>query len=560
MDTHALGRDLETLAAARQRWQELAVQHKAAYLEQALHGTVRVADAQALAACRAKGISPDSPQGAEEWLGGPLAQARVLRLLLRTLRQIARHGAPRLPLRRLRRRPSGALAAEIFPVDLMDRLLYRGFRAEVWMQPGVTPEEVLAGMGSLYRQTPPPGRVALVLGAGNVASIGPLDAIHKLFAEGQVVILKMHEVNEYLRPFIEEAFAALIRDGFLRVVSGGPEVGAYLVAHPLVEEIHITGSDRTHDAIVYGSGDDGARRKAEDRPLVAKRLTSELGNVGPVIVVPGQWSDAELAFHAENIATQMANNAGFNCNAARVLLTSRRWPQRQALLDRLLATLARIPSRPAYYPGAEARYDHLLAANPRAVQVGERRPGVLPWTLVPDLSPEDHHNPCFTTEGFCSLTAETPLEAEDPAEFLAAAVAFANQRLWGTLNACILVDPRTRRRLGPRLEQAVEELRYGTVAINHWPAMGFALGVTTWGAYPGHTRQRIESGIGVVHNTMLFQHPEKSVIDGPFIISPRPPWFVTHPGAAAAARQLVRVEGRRQLAALLPLMLAAFKG
>lgn len=559
MNTLALDRDLALLAAARQRWVELPLSDKIAYLREALHGTVRVAEAQVAAACRAKGIARDSPQGAEEWLGGPVAQARVLRLLIRTLEQIARRGAPVLPARRIRQRQSGALAVEVFPADLLDRFLYRGFRAEVWMQPRVTPETLRGDMGSLYRRPPPPGRVALVLGAGNVASIGPLDAVHKLVAEGQVVLLKLHEVNAYLGPFVEEAFAALIRDGFLRTAYGGAEVGAYLVAHPQVEEIHITGSDRTHDAIVYGVGEEGARRKAEDRPLISKRITSELGNVGPVIVVPGRWSDAELAFHAENIATQLANNAGFNCNAARVLVTSRQWPQRRELLDRIAAVLRRIPQRPAYYPGAEGRFEALVAANPQAIQVGERRDGMLPWTLIPGVPADDHDNPCFTTEAFCSLAAETPLENGEPGGFLDGAVDFANTRLWGTLNACVIVDPHSRRRLGPGLEHAVEQLRYGTVALNHWPAMGFALGVTTWGAYPGHTRQCIASGIGVVHNTMLFEHPEKSVLDGPFTIAPKPPWFVTHAGAATVARHLLLLEGKRRLRALVPLAAAAFR-
>lgn len=560
MDTHTLDRELATLAANKERWARLALAEKILYLRDALEGTVRVAQAQVAAACAAKGIAMDSPQGAEEWFGGPIAQARVLRLLLRTLRQIQEYGAPLLPARRIRARASGALAVEVFPADLLDRLLYRGFSAEVWMQPGVTREELMANTGALHRRPAPPGRLALVLGAGNVASIGPLDAVHKLFAEGQVVLLKLHEVNAYLGPFIEEAFAALITDGFLATAYGGPEVGAYLVAHPQVEEIHITGSDRTHDAIVYGSGEEGRRRKAEDRPLITKRITSELGNVGPVIIVPGRWSHRELAFHAENIATQIVNNAGFNCNAARVLLTSAQWPQRQDLLAAITAVLGRIPQRPAYYPGAEARFDALLAANPQAIQVGKRQEGVLPWTVIPGVPAHDFDNPCFTTEAFCSLAAETPLPAGDAPTFLDAAVDFANSRLWGTLNACVIVDPRTRQQLGDHLERAVEQLRYGTVALNHWPAMGFALGVTTWGAYPGHTRQQIASGIGVVHNTLLFEHPEKSVIDGPFTIAPKPPWFATHAGAAAVAQQLLRLEGKRQLTALPRLALAAVGG
>lgn len=559
MDTQALDQQLAVLTAAKHRWAQLALRDKIGYLRAALAGTVRVAEAQVAAACAAKGIPMDSPQGAEEWFGGPIAQARVLRLLLRTLTQIARHGAPRLPGRRIRHRLSGALAAQVFPVDLVDRMLYRGFRAEVWMPAGITREEMLANMASVYRHTAPAGRLALVLGAGNVASIGPLDAVHKLFAEGQVVLLKLHEVNEYLGPFIEEAFADLMRDGYLRTAYGGAQVGAYLVAHPAVEEIHITGSDRTHDAIVYGSGEEGRRRKAEDRPLLSKRITSELGNVGPVIIVPGQWSRREIAFQAENIATQIVNNAGFNCNAARLLITARHWPQRDELLDAIAAVLRRIPQRPAYYPGAQERYDVMLAANPQAIQLGERRDGMLPWTLIPGVPPDDHDNPCFTTEAFCPLTGETPLGAAAAGEFLEAAGEFANTRLWGTLNACIIVDPRTRRQLGQALERAVERLRYGTVALNHWPAIGFALGVTTWGAFPGHTWQAIGSGLGVVHNTMLFEHVEKSVIDGPFTVAPKPPWFATHAAAAAVAQQLLRVEGSRELAALAPLAAAAFR-
>ena len=40
-------------------------------------------------------------------------------------------------------------------------------------------------------------------------------------------------------------------------------------------------------------------------------------------------SQREIIFHAENVATQMTNNAGFNCNAASVLIMQREWPQRR---------------------------------------------------------------------------------------------------------------------------------------------------------------------------------------------------------------------------------------
>ena len=47
----------------------------------------------------------------------------------------------------------------------------------------------------------------LVLGAGNVSSIPATDTISKVFQEGQVVLLKMNPVNEYLGPIFERLFA-----------------------------------------------------------------------------------------------------------------------------------------------------------------------------------------------------------------------------------------------------------------------------------------------------------------------------------------------------------------
>ena len=170
----------------------------------------------------------------------------------------------------------------MFPADGFDGLLFQGFTAEVWMQPGVRLEELSQNQASFYRQKSTKGKLALVLGAGNVSSIGPMDTLYKLFVEGQVVLLKMNPVNEYLGPLIDEMFEPLREQGFFRVVYGGAAEGDYLCLHRLVEEIHVTGSDKTHDAIVFGVGDEGARRKAADDARNPKRLTCRLGDVSPI--------------------------------------------------------------------------------------------------------------------------------------------------------------------------------------------------------------------------------------------------------------------------------------
>jgi hypothetical protein len=103
------------------------------------------------------------------------------------------------------------------------------------------------------------------------------------------------------------------------------------------------------------------------------------------------------------------------------------------------------------------------------------------------------------------VTGVVALPGRDAADFLDRAVAFANGTLDGTLGACILVDPATERALGPALERAIAALRYGTVGVNVWPAIAFALGATPWGAYPGHTLADVGSGIGTVHDPLLLR-------------------------------------------------------
>ena len=98
--------------------------------------------------------------------------------------------------------------------------------------------------------------------------------------------------------------APFIDLGVVRILTGGAEEGGYLVRHPKVAHVHMTGGAPTHDAIVWGPGEEGARRKAEGTPLLDKPITSELGGVSPTIVVPGDWSAADLKFQAEHLATQ----------------------------------------------------------------------------------------------------------------------------------------------------------------------------------------------------------------------------------------------------------------
>ena len=135
---------------------------------------------------------------------------------------------------------------------------------------------------------------------------------------------------------------------------------------------------------------------------------------------------------------------------------------------------------------------------------------------IAGLSPDAVDDPCYSVEAFCSITAETPIDAPDAATFLDRTTAFLNERVWGTLNATVIVDPRTARdpAVAPALDRAVDRLRYGTVALNYWSAGRVRDGHHALGRGARQPAQRIGSGTGFVHNPLMFERVEKTVHPG----------------------------------------------
>ena len=529
--TADLDRALAELSENARAFARMPAKEKAALLAGVVPLLSSAARDWVATACSHKGIGAGAPQAGEEWLAGPYATITNVRLLADALEEIADFGRPLLPQGAIHTREDGRVTVRLIPQRGIDGALARGFSADVYMQPGSSRDDVTARQAPFYSRVDPEGGVSLVLGAGNVASIGPMDALHRLFVEGKVVLLKTSPVNAYLGRFIESAFAPLVAKGWLRVVYGGPEVGAYLVSHPQVADVHITGSDKTHDAIVWGPpGPERERRLAEGKPLLDKPITSELGNVSPVLVVPFLYDKDELWFQARSIASQVVNNASFNCNAAKMLVLPRRWLQRGLFLEMIERALADVRPRKAYYPGALERHARLTGDREGVLRIGDAGPGELPWTVVPGLAPDADEEPLFVTEPFCSILSEVSVGSDDPVEYLEAATRFCNERLWGTLNAAIVVhhlleeDPVVKK----ALDDAILALRYGAIAINHWPAMIYAQPVLPWGGHPSASLAAVQSGIGFVHNVAMLEGVEKVVFRGPLRMFPRPPYFYDH--------------------------------
>jgi acyl-CoA reductase-like NAD-dependent aldehyde dehydrogenase len=513
---------LNELQANKDRWAITDVGERVHILDAIRRGLLSVTENWVALCMEAKGMPVNSRGEGEEW--GMLGNVyNLLDSLRSSLTDIKRYGRPRIvgPVSML---PNGQVSARVFPRTRTQAMLYSGLSEEVWMEPGVTVEETLQSQAQIYRGKAGRGAVNLVLGAGNASSLPVNDGLCKLFLENHVVVLKLNPVNAYLRPLIEKALSSLIERGFFRLVSGGIAEGNYLCNHPAVDEIHLTGSDKTFEAIMFGPGPEGARRKANRTPLISKNVTGELGNITPIIIVPGPWSGGDIKKQAEKIAGWLVSNAGCNCLTPRVLVQHRDWPQRERLVEAISDVVSGLETRRAYYPGAEEKHAAFVSAHPEARQLGRVSPGHLPWTLVADVDPGNTGDICFNTEAFCSLFAETGIEAEGVPEFIDRAVDFANRTLWGTLTASIIIHPKSV--LDPDvvagLDRALTNLRYGTICINDWGGSAYDLALTPWGGFPGQDIYDVQSGIGATNNSLMFNKAQKAVIRGPFIKTPDP--------------------------------------
>jgi hypothetical protein len=79
-----------------------------------------------------------------------------------------------------------------------------------------------------------------------------------------------------------------------------------------VEEILLTGGIQTYNKIMWGNDHETRQRNlATGVRQFAKRFDAELGGVTPVIIVPGQWTDAELDHHAAQVVAALLHRFCF---------------------------------------------------------------------------------------------------------------------------------------------------------------------------------------------------------------------------------------------------------
>nr|WP_082074032.1 MULTISPECIES: aldehyde dehydrogenase family protein [unclassified Rhodococcus (in: high G+C Gram-positive bacteria)] len=563
--TEAVDSALADLSAGEKNWERLTLAERRALLERVHALTTAHAQEWVTAATSIKGLDASSSLVGEEWLSGPYSFLNGLGTVAHTLAALEAGTSP-LAGAKFGTAPGGRTTVSVLPLNIFERLLLNGFSAEVWLKPGIDRATAQRTAGLAQLDPTRTAGIGVVLGAGNITSIAPLDALYELIAFNRVVALKLNPIMDPLLPVFEKILAPLVDIGALRLLTGGADVGTYLVQHSSVDHVHMTGSAITHDAIVFGPGPDGAARKAANDPILTKEISSELGGVSPTIVLPGEWSRADIEFQAEHIATQRLHNSGYNCVASQVVVLSSEWKQRDQFVAALRAALDRAPARTPYYPGSDKRVSDATATYPSAERLGERGGRV----LITDLNPGEYA-PLLQTEYFAPVMGIIELPYSGAA-FAAKAVQAANEEFTGTLGINIIGTPGTIKGLGEKFDTMLADLRYGTIAVNAWTAIGFLTAAATWGAFPGHTVDDVQSGIGVVHNALLIDGAERTVVRGPFrplprslvngelSISPKPPWFVTNKTAASTGKLLTAFAGAPSWSKLPAIFASALRG
>jgi acyl-CoA reductase-like NAD-dependent aldehyde dehydrogenase len=129
-DFDLIDRAIRNLHDHRSTWVQTSIPQRLAYLQACLDRTLTVAEAWTIAACQAKGIDPQSSLAGEEWVAGPISIIRNIRLLINSLQADGQLTPPKTW-----QRSDGQFVAEVLPANAIERLLYLGYRGEVWLEP-----------------------------------------------------------------------------------------------------------------------------------------------------------------------------------------------------------------------------------------------------------------------------------------------------------------------------------------------------------------------------------------------------------------------------------------
>jgi len=380
---------------------------------------------------------------------------------------------------------------EVFPQTLKEKIIAGGQKAYLYV----------TGEPKQVNPMDKPAGITAVLGAGNYSS--SLEMVKAMFFDNKAVVHKPHHLNEETDAIWADIFAPLVEIGALSFCSA--DQGRELTQDPRLTNIYFTGGTGTAEAIM----------SATDTPLV-----SECGGNNPCLIVPGDrpWTDKEIEHQAIQIATVSKLNGGAVCGRPQTLVTSKHWPQREQFLEALeKAIKTDTPAAGTYYPGSDKVWDGFEKAYPDA-DVLQPENGKFEHGKYMVITGAEEDSYASQNEAFCQIISEIALDVPANAkDYLPKAVAFCNEKLLGTLGACILIDEDTKKAHQSTLNTALNDMHYGGITVNNMPPFIFLSPYLTWGGNEQREGQTFVSGHGNFGNVLCFENIEKSVIVDSFI-------------------------------------------
>ena len=485
-------------------------------LEQTIDNIKSISYYWATLASEKKGTLTESKEG-EEWISGPFASIYALQYFIETLKNNKDLDKSMFDEKKN--------SYKVFPTKNIEKLLFPFLNAEIIFGKNLSFEQInkYRGFANRFQNNKP--KITLILGAGNVSSIPFLDALFHMIAYKSVIYLKLNPVNDYLLPIFIQVFEPFITRGFMIITEGDLEASKYLSEHDGFQHTHLTGSNFTYENIVYGKILNEKERSLKSIQKINKKpITSELGNVTPIIIHPGNWTKSEIKHQARKIVTAKLNNSGFNCIAAQVIILPKDWKHTQKLKENIIYYLKKIGDTTSYYPGASENLNDLLESD-NYEQINSLSCNTPFLVADLDLEKEYADKEVWSTALYFKEIPYTSYE-----DFCIQSIDYVNNELWGNLGISVLIKNHNSKANQTILHKYVDGLKYGTVAINEWAALGFAIPTLPWGGYPGNKDNDIQSGQGYVHNSLLFESPQKGVLYSKFRLSRiiDPPWFITN--------------------------------
>ncbi len=410
--------------------------------------------------------------------------------LLSTAEGIRAGTDPSLPLNHCRSRPANFRhtnfanhdAVQVLPANAFESLLLPGFTGHVLLNPIASARPRIAAEKPAFAE-PVASGLALCLLPFNLASIGVLDIVHLLCFRQQRVVAKISEKVEFVGPHLQKILAPFIEAGALRLVRGGPDVGAQLAARPEFSHIHLTGSTRTAQAVTQIAS--------------AGRVSAELGGVTLAIVFPDALSSpASLRHTARQVAFGALANNGQHCVSFQAAIVPS--SKEELFAEALWKEMTWAARRGGSQEGRRSLVDAVAAKRVETLTSELSAKGAR-LTPVKPAALERHFPAClirgidekmriFREEAFGPIIGLLPLPERD---FSKRALALANSNeIAGDLGVSLFTaapgSPETRR--------IATEMRHGMVMINTYPGVAFATSLP-WGAGAAGF-----SGNGWVHN------------------------------------------------------------